>query len=178
MTAKIDQLEQKLKEKTSQLAVQASQLESRLKHLEVGLSETTRLSNAAQPSVPADVTPTPISRSSLCGHSLQSPRKFDGKTTWESYHAQFEIVAELNDWNVTEKAAFLATSLEGSAANMLGDMDSTKRYSNCSLVTLLETVFGTTEQRELSRMKLRRRKYEPLPELADDVERLYRLVYR
>ena len=171
MTAKIDQLEQKLKEKTSQLAVQASQLESRLKHLEVGLSETTPLSNAAPPSVPADVTPTPISRSSLGGHNHQRPPKFDGKTTWESYHAQFEIVAELNDGKVTEKAAFLATSLEGSAANVLGDMDSTKPYIYCSLETPLET-----GQRELSRVKLRRRKGEPLPGLADDVERLSHLV--
>ena len=91
------------------------------------------------------------------------------------------MVAELNDWNVTEKAAFLATSLEGSAANVLGCMDSTKRHSLCSLVTALETRFGTTGQRELSHVKLRsrrRRKDEPLPELADDVERLSRLMYR
>ena len=149
--------------------------------MEVGLSETTPLSNAAPPSVPAHVTSTPISRSSLGGHNHQRPPKFDGKRTWESYHAQFEIVAELNDGNVAEKAAFLATNLEGSAANVFGDMDSTKRYSYCSLETPMETMFGTTGQRELSRVKLRSRrgrKGEPLPELADDVERLSRLVYR
>ncbi|KAI0240320.1 hypothetical protein LSAT2_008983, partial [Lamellibrachia satsuma] len=75
------------------------------------------------------------------------------------------MVAELNDWNVTEKAAFLATNLEGSAANVVGGMDSTKRHSYCSLVTALDTGFGKTEQRELSRVNLRsrrKRKGEPL----------------
>ena len=82
---------------------------------------------------------------------------------------------------MTDKAAFLATSLEGSAANVVGDTDSTKRHSYCSLATALDTGFGTTWQRELSRVKLRsrrRRKGEPLPELTEDVERLSRLTYR
>ena len=110
------------------------------------MSGTTPFSHAAPLSVPADVTPTPIYRSSLGGHNRQRPPKFDDKTTWESHQAQFEMVAELNDWN--EKAAFLATSLEGSAANVLGGMDSTKRHSYCSLVTALETRFVATGQRE------------------------------
>ena len=124
------------------------------------MSGMTLLSHAAPPFVHADVTPTPIYRSSVGGHNRQRPPKFN--TTWESYHA-----------------AFLATSLDGSAANVLGGMNSTKRHSYCSLVTALETRFGTTGQRELSRMKLRsrrRRKGEPLPELAEDIERLSRLV--
>ena len=33
------------------------------------------------------------------------------------------MVAELKDWNVIEKAAFLATSLEGSEANVLDGME-------------------------------------------------------
>ena len=64
---------------------------------------------------------------------------------------------------------------------MTGLMDSTKRHSYCSLVTALKTRFGTTGQWELSLVKIhnrRRRKGEPLPELAEDIERLSRLVYR
>ena len=170
-----EKLQGKLEEKTSQLAVQTSKLESRLRNLEVGVSGTTPLRHAALPSVPADVTPTPIFRSSLGGHNLQRPPKFDGKTTWKSYHEQFEKAAELNDRNATEKAAFLATSLESSAANVLGGLDSTKRHGYCSLETALETRFRATGQRELNRVELgsrRRLKGEPLPELAEDIERL------
>ena len=90
--------------------------------------------------------------------TIFSIHQFDDKTTWE-------MVAELNDWNVTEKAAFLATSLEGSTANVFGGMDSLKRHSYCSLVTALETRFGVTGQQELSHVKLRnrqRRKGEPV----------------
>ncbi|KAI0221629.1 Long-chain-fatty-acid--CoA ligase 5 [Lamellibrachia satsuma] len=77
------------------------------------------------------------------------------------------MIAGLNDWSVTEKAAFLATSLKGSAVNVLGGMDSTMRHSYCSLVTALETTFGTTGQRELNRVKLRRRRRHK--ETTDDV---------
>ena len=42
-----------------------------------------------------------------------------GKTTWESYIAQFEIEAILNELSNSQKAAFLATSLEGNATSVL-----------------------------------------------------------
>ena len=47
----------------------------------------------------------------------QRPPKYDGKSICETFRAQFEIVAELNEWTSTEMAAFLATSLEGSGGH-------------------------------------------------------------
>ena len=43
------------------------------------------------------------------------PSKYDGSTPYEDYVVQFEMVAELNDWNEKSKAHFLAGSLNGSA---------------------------------------------------------------
>ena len=63
----------------------------------------------------------------------QRPPKYDGKSIWETFRAQFEIVAELNDWTSTEMAAFLATSLEGSAANVIASMETSKRRDYAAL---------------------------------------------
>ena len=110
----------------------------------------------------------------------QRPPKYDGKSIWETFRAQFEIVAELNEWTSTEMAAFLATSLEGSAANVIASMESSKRRDYAALVDALETRFGTAVQKELNRVKLRsirRLKGESLAAVADEVERLARLAY-
>ena len=56
------------------------------------------------------------------------------------------------------KAAFLATSLEGSAVNVLGGMDSSTRQRYSALVAALETRFGEAGQQELNRMQLRARR--------------------
>ena len=106
----------------------------------------------------------------------QRPAKYDGKTIWESYRAQFEITAQSS----AEMAAFLATSLEGNAANVIGSMESEKRQDYTALVNALETRCGSAVQKELNRVKLRsrrRQKGEPLAEVADEVERLSRLAY-
>ena len=50
---------------------------------------------------------------------VQKPAVFDGKTSWDSYKTQFEIVAEINGWESQEKAAFLAASLHGQALSVL-----------------------------------------------------------
>ena len=110
----------------------------------------------------------------------QRPPKYDGKSIWETFRAQFEIVAELNEWTSTEMAAFLATSLEGSAANVIASMEPSKRRDYSALVDALETRFGTAVQKELNRVKLRsirRLKGESLAAVADEVERLARLAY-
>ena len=49
----------------------------------------------------------------------QKPAVFDGKTSWDAYKTQFEIVAEINGWESQEKAAFLIASLQGQALRVL-----------------------------------------------------------
>ena len=85
----------------------------------------------------------------------QRPPKYDGKSIWGTFRAQFEIVAELNEWTSTEMAAFLATSLEGSAANVISSIETSERRDYAALVDALETRFGTAVQKDLNRVKLR-----------------------
>ena len=43
--------------------------------------------------------------------NVQRPPPFDGKSTWEAYHAQFSLLADLDGWTEQRKAAYLAISL-------------------------------------------------------------------
>ena len=163
-------------------AQQLSQLDERLtKQLHFHLNEVREafadvhheLSAPTETSVPV---PSAVRRERCV--MQQRPPKYDGKSIWETFRAQFEIVAELNEWTSTEMAAFLATSLEGSAANVIASMESSKRRDYAALVDALETRFGTAVQKELNRVKLRsirRLKGESLAAVADEVERLARI---
>ncbi|CAB4016943.1 Retrovirus-related Pol poly from transposon 412 [Paramuricea clavata] len=114
------------------------------------------------------------------GRPVQKPAVFDGRSSWEAYATQFEIVAEINQSDGPDKAAFLATSLRGPALTVLSNLPSESRVHYPSLLAALESRFGNKRQSELHRMKLRnrvRRRDETLPELAEDIERLARLAY-
>ena len=114
------------------------------------------------------------------GRPVQKPAEFDGRLSWEAYITQFQIVAEINQWEDAEKAAFLATSLRGQALTVLSNLPPESRKNFQSLLTALESRFGNKRQSELHRMKLRnriRRRDETLPEVAEDIERLARLAY-
>ena len=110
---------------------------------------------------------------------IQNPTsQFDGSGLWESYYAQFEIVAKLNNWNDHQKAAYLATSLKGPALAVLGNLAPEDRQKLDVLVVALKNRFGTSHQTELSKFKNRvKQRDESLPELAEDIERLSRLSY-
>ena len=112
--------------------------------------------------------------------SVQKPAPFDGKMTWDAYHTQFEMLAQINHWSDVEKAAYLAISLRGPAAMVLTNLQPDQRQDYTALTTALQSRFGTAHQTELNRMRLKariRRREETLPELAEDVERLVRLAY-
>ena len=101
------------------------------------------------------------------------PIAFDGRSSWEAYSTQFEMLAKLNRWSSDEKAAHLAVSLRGSADESVGGA-ATELHGTGS------GRFGTGHQTELNRAKLRtrvQRREEVLPALAEDVERLTRLAY-
>lgn len=46
---------------------------------------------------------------------FRRPERFGGKTPWNEYLTHFEMCAELNRWNLRDKAINLAASLDGSA---------------------------------------------------------------
>ena len=88
------------------------------------------------------------------GH-IQKPMSFAGSGLWESYYAQFEFVAKLNNWNDHQKAAYLATSLKGPALAVLGNVAPEDHQKLDVLVVALKNRFGTSHQTELSRMKFK-----------------------
>ena len=111
---------------------------------------------------------------------VQKPPSFDGKSQWEPYIAQFEIVAGMNQWNDEQKGNYLATSLKGSALSLLGNLPSDTSQDYKALVTALESRFGSAHQQELHRSKFKsrlRRRDESLQELAENLERLAMLAY-
>ena len=53
---------------------------------------------------------------------LQKKPSFDGKSQWEPYIAQFEIVAGLNQGNDEQKGNYRVTSLKEPALSLLGNL--------------------------------------------------------
>jgi hypothetical protein len=108
------------------------------------------------------------------------PSSYDGQTPYEDYEVQFHMLADLNGWTDEVKALYLAGCLSGSARSVLNDMDPKARYNYRKLNEALRERFGTDDQSELFKAKLRNRvksKDETLQELAHDVRRLVRLAY-
>ena len=98
----------------------------------------------------------------------------------ETFHAQFDIAASINGWCEGDKAAFLATSLEGKAALVLNNMSNDDRRYYRLLVAALATRFGEIHLSELARAKLKIRmkvKEESIQELVESVESLTRIAY-
>ena len=57
------------------------------------------------------LTTDPQLQQSGLNRPVQKPAVFDGRMSWEAHYTQFEIVADINKWTGSEKAAFVATSL-------------------------------------------------------------------
>ena len=111
---------------------------------------------------------------------IRKPNMYDGQTSWEAYYAQFCIIADMNGWRDPEKAAFLATSLKGTALQVLANLANDRRQDFRSLVAALDSRFGTSHRTEISKVKFKnrvRQRDEELPALAEDIERLARLAY-
>ncbi len=108
------------------------------------------------------------------------PATYDGKTAWDAYFTQFELLSQMNHWNRKERAMQLAVSLRGSAVTVLTNLPASRRDDYDALTSALRSRFGSEHQAELNRAKLRarmRQREETLPELAEDVERIARLAY-
>ena len=108
------------------------------------------------------------------------PAMFNGNTSWEDYLAQFELIAEINRWNDSMKATYLAVSLTGPAQAVLGDLEPTARKNFAELIKALAARFGTENQQQVYRTALKTRSRqggETLPELAQSVRRLTRQAY-
>ena len=123
--------------------------------------------------------PRPNSQEAIHKPNVKPPT-YDGTCSWLDYHAQFELVGELNGWNEDVKAMYLASGLRGDARALLGDLDQNARRNYALLVDALNRRFGAENKAELNKTLLksrRRKKGETLPELAQGIRRLVRNAY-
>ena len=110
----------------------------------------------------------------------RKPAEYDGKVPWEAYHAQFELMAEAQDWSQEEKAFQLVASLRGRAVEILGHLTTAQRTSYHEVSEALRRRFGHLQQAEVHRAHLKERvrgKGESLTQLAQEVESLVRRSY-
>ena len=92
---------------------------------------------------------------------------------------QFELIAELNNWNDTNKALYLAASLRGIAMGVLSYLNDEERHHYPSLIGCLTLRFGPEDLTVLHRARLDCRKRGPketLPELAHEIRKLVKLT--
>ena len=111
---------------------------------------------------------------------LISPAPFDGKSAWDDYRVQFELIADLNGWDEGTKAMYFAASSQGWVQAILADLDGYARRNYRALMEALSTRFGNEGQIQLFCTQLKHRargKDESLPELAQAIRRLVRPAY-
>jgi len=112
-------------------------------------------------------------------HILRPP-KFDGQSSFETFMAQFSNCAEYNRWNGAQKLAYLRSSLEKEAANVLWDSGKEAVSSFSGLVETLEIRFGGKAKADKHRFELRNKRRgtgETLQSVHSDIRRLAALAY-
>lgn len=106
--------------------------------------------------------------------------KYSGKTDWEAFHAQFELLSQAAGWSEGDKALQLALCLTEEASTCLLLLSPVERSDYGALVRALQRHYGHCEQPGLLRSELcgrRRQPGEPLRVLANDIETLSRRAY-
>lgn len=106
--------------------------------------------------------------------------RYDGTSSWEAYLFQFELVAAAAKWTDTQKAASLATALEGTARQALLDICHRDGVSYAEMLAALQRRFGEPVSilglRDQLHQRCRQAK-ERLGVLAADVLRLASRAY-
>lgn len=107
----------------------------------------------------------------------RKPPEYDGTTSFKDYSVQFNLIAELNNWNKRRSALELAASLNGAARELLSDLAPYERTDFDILVTALKNRFEPDSQQDVYRFQLKqklRQKGESLPDLAHEIKKLVR----
>jgi len=111
---------------------------------------------------------------------VMKPPKFDGKTSFETFWAQFENCASHNEWSRAQQLAYLKNALKKDAANVLWDYRKEVTESLTNLTRTLKMRFGGKNFSEKNRIELRNRQRLPGESLTDlhiDIRRLSALAY-
>ena len=106
--------------------------------------------------------------------------KYDGKNSWADYLVQLDIAAQLNDWDESQKAMELATSLEGAPRGVLAEVSPQNRFNFQVLVDKFAQRFEPEAQTATYQSQLqsrKRRRNESIPELVQEISRITRKAY-
>lgn len=99
-------------------------------------------------------------------HELNKPvgiktPKYSGRSDWEAFHAQFELLAHAYAWSEEQKALQLALCLTDDALSCLMLLDTSERADYGALVGALRRRFGQCFRSELLRSELHSRQRVP-----------------
>ena len=126
------------------------------------------------------LTPGFVPSSGPASNRPKKVARFDGKSNWGDYLVQFNIAAKLNNWDDTQKAMELATSLEGNARGVLADLSANKQLDFEALTNKLTQRYEPEGQLGVYQSQLhsrRRKRNESIPELVQDISHLVRKAY-
>ena len=109
--------------------------------------------NAREP----EIVPTNVENRPFLAKPLITPSLYDGNTSWDHYQVQFELIAELNGWNTSTMAIYLAESLSGCAQASLNELDTSSRRNYEALRDALPRRFGNGGKMEVFRSQVKSR---------------------
>lgn len=113
------------------------------------------------------------------GVTVKTP-KYSGRSDWEAFLAQYELLAQAEGWSMDTRALQLALCLTEDALSCLQLLSPEERRDYGALVGTLQRRFGQCLQPELLRNELTNRSRKPgelLRILANDIESLTRRAY-
>ena len=111
---------------------------------------------------------------------MLKPPKFDGRTPFAPFWAQFQYCAIHNNWTRPQQLAYLTNALEKDAIDVLLDYGPEVTASLSRLTRTLNMRFGGEHFAEKNRIELRNRRRSPTETLTDlyiDIRRLSALAY-
>ena len=121
--------------------------------------------------------PHSVSQLGQAKKNLKAPI-YNGDSSFRDFLVQFELIAQLAQWDVCTMALELAACLRGPAVAVLSDLHERIHYP--TLVRPLQDRFEPENQAQLYKAQLKsriRRSGEGIPELAQDINRLVRNAF-
>ena len=108
------------------------------------------------------------------------PQTYDGCSDIGEYLTQFNLISELNGWDESTKALYLASSLTGNARSLLCELSELQKRDYYGLVDTLRRRYGTQNKAEIFRSQLKsitRKEGQSIADLAQSVKKLTRQAY-
>ena len=123
-----------------------AEVKTELQKLESTISESASSRFSLQAAAPVFVPAAEPEGEAVVGGAprmLYKPATYDGKTAWDAYFTQFELLSRMNHWNHKEKAMQLAVSLRGSALTALTNLPTDRRDDYDALTSALRSRFSS-----------------------------------